>query len=252
MTDNQRQYGPRAATRRFSSRALVSLTLGLLVCTGAFGQTGTNPCGELANGFGPFDYRKYAGTAASKSDMNDPLYLVEIAHFRPEMVALVRGGQGVKSDVGPEFDYTLRAFPNHARALDAVVRLSEKQGTDQPKGMRYTVDCWFQRAIRFRPDDATVRMIYATYLGKKNRVADATKHLEITAANTKENPFTQYNIGLIYFDLKQFDRALAQAHIAYGLGMPRTELRDRLVSANQWREPVAAAPNPEPAASAPK
>ncbi len=251
MTDSQRQPPTREATRRFSSRALVSLTFGLLVGTGAFGQT-ANTCGELANGFGPHDYRKYVGTAASKRSMDDPLYLVEMAHFRPEMVALVRGGQGVKSDVGPEFDYTLRAFPNHPRALDAAVRLSEKQGTDQPKGMRYTIDCWFQRAIRFRPDDGTVRMIYATYLGKKNRVADATTQLEITAANTKENPFTQYNIGLIYFDLKQFDRALAHAHIAYGLGMPRTELRERLVAANQWREPVAAAPNPEPAASAPK
>lgn len=228
---------------------LVALSLGL--CVNAHAQTGSTACGDLANGFGPYDYRQHAGSQDFKTNQNNPLYLVHSAHFRPEMEALSHGGQGPKSDVGPELDYTLRAFPNHHRALDAMVRLSDRLKMDPPRGARYNVECWFDRAIRFRPDDTIVRMIYATYLGKQKRVPDALSQLEIAAAAAKDNPFTRYNIGLIYFDLNEFDRALTEAHIAYGLGMQRTELRDKLTSTGHWREPVAAplAPASAPASS---
>lgn len=237
--------------RQQMRRWLCALTLGLAFCASAKAQTGASICGDLANHFGPFDYRQHAGSQDFKTNTNNPLYLVHSAHFRPEMEALSHGGQGPKSDVGPELDYTLRAFPNHHRALDAMVRLSDRLKMDPPRGARYNVECWFDRAIRFRPDDTIVRMIYATYLGKKKRVPDALSQLEIAAAAAKDNPFTRYNIGLIYFDLNEFDRALTEAHIAYGLGMQRTELRDKLTSSGHWREPVAAplAPASAPASS---
>ena len=41
--------------------------------------------------------------------------------------------------------------------------------------------------------------------------------------------------------MKNYDRALAQAHMAYGLGFARPELRDRLKAAGRWKEPVVAA-----------
>lgn len=224
------------------------LVLGLGLCASANAQTGVSTCGDLTNAFGPFDYRDHAGSIDYKRNRNNPLFLVESAHFRPEMEALVRGGQGEGSDVGPELAYTLRAFPNHHRALDAMVRLSEKLKMDPVKRGGYTVDCWFQRSILFRPDDTIVRMIYATYLGKQKRLPDAMNQLKIAAAAAKDNAFTHYNIGLIYFDLNEFDLALAEAHIAYGLGMQRADLRDKLTRSGHWREAAAAPVEP---ASAP-
>lgn len=213
-------------------------------------QTGGPGCGELQNSFGPYDYRKHAGSQNYKTDSNNPLRLVEIAHFRPEMEALRQGGQGPLSTVGPEFDYTLRAFPNHHRALDAILRLSARDRTDQPKGMRYTISCWFERAVRFVPDDPIVRMLFATYLGKTNRVEEALQHLAFAAKSNADNAFTQYNVGLAYFDMKQFDLALKQAHISYGMGMQRLELKELLTQSGHWRD-LPAGGTPANAASAP-
>lgn len=201
----------------------------LLSCFSAFAQGPTNSCGQLTNGFGPYDYRTERG---------EKLGMVEGAHFLPYIEALVRGK--TSTTPGPDIDYTLRAFPNNHRALLAMMRLGEKESTPQPKGSRYSVECWFDRALRFRPDDTTVRMIYSTYLSKNKRVPEAVAQLEQAATIAKDNSFTHYNIGLIYFDMKFYDKALVQAHRASALGFSRTELRDMLENVNQWQDPVAA------------
>lgn len=195
----------------------------------AFAQAGNSACGPLGNTFGPFDYRTERG---------EKLGLVEGAHFLPYIEALVRGKTNLTP--GPDIDYTLRAFPNNHRALLAMMRLGEKENTPKPQGSRYTVECWFERAVQFRPDDTTVRMIYATYLSKNKRVPDAIAHLEYATTIAKDNSFTHYNIGLIYFDMKIYDKALTQAHTALALGFVRTELRDQLEKVGKWQEPAAA------------
>ena len=227
---------------------LSSFACGCLPFANVYAQPDITICGGLVNSFGPYDYRKEFGSNDYKNNKLNPLFLVESAHFRVEMEALIRGGQGENSDVGPEFDYTLRAFPNHHKALEAMIRLGEKQRTDHPKGARYTIDCWFERATRFQPGDAIVRMIYATYLGKQKRLPAAIKQLEIANDLAKDNGFTHYNIGLIYLDLKEPDRALEQAHIAYALGMQHTELREKLTGSGQWRESVPV-PSSQPASA---
>lgn len=254
MTDGQRQRSPLGAGERRSLYRLVPLALGLAVCAGVYAQTGASACGDLANQFGPYDYRQHYGSSDYKGNQNNPLRLVEHGHFRPNNESLQNGNQGPKSEVGPEFEYVLRAFPNHHRALDALIRLAEKKKSDQPD-MRFDVNCWFERAVRFRPDDIIVRMFYATYLGKRNRVPAALEQLDAAVRYSKEeNFFTQYNLGLIYFDLKQFDKALVQAKKAYGQGMQRPELRDKLVSSGHWKAEVAtsAASGPASAPESPR
>lgn len=127
------------------------------------------------------------------------------------------------------------------------------------------------RAVQFKPDDTIARLIYATFLGKNARVPEAMQQLEQANTLAKDNAFTHYNIGLVYFDLKQYDKSLAQAHTAYGLGFPQPGLRDQLKAAGKWKEasagakaadapakspatPAAEAPAaaPEPAASQPE
>jgi tetratricopeptide (TPR) repeat protein len=230
-------------------RALL-LCLPLLIAAPAWSQASAQGCGSLSNGFGPFDYRPDKYKPGDNVPHAERLRLVHIAHFRPEMEALIRGGQGEKSSVGPEFDYTLRAFPNHHRALLALIRLSEKQGTLQPRGMRYSVECWFERALRFAPDDTIARMIYVSFLVKQNRANDANAQLEVIERTTEDNPLTQYNIGMLYFELKNYEKALAQAHKAYAAGVVMPDLKTRLEGAGQWKE--AAAPVSAEPASSPK
>jgi tetratricopeptide (TPR) repeat protein len=206
-----------------------SIFNGLFALTPAFAQADNSACGPLGNTFGPFDYRTERG---------EKLSMVEGAHFLPYIEALVRGKTNVTP--GPDIDYTLRAFPNNHRALLAMMRLGEKENTPKPNGSRYSVECWFDRALRFRPDDTTVRMIYSTYLSKNKRIPEAVAQLEQASTIAKDNSFTHYNIGLIYFDMKIYDQALAQAHRASALGFSRTELRDMLESVKQWQEPLVA------------
>ena len=190
-------------------------------------------CGTLFSSgqYGPYDFR---------TD-KDKLPIVLRAHFTHEVESLIRG---ISSGTpGGDIDYTLRAIPNHPSALIAMMRLAEKEKNPQPRGSNYTVECWFERALQFRPDDNVVRMIYATFLAKNGRTPQALEQLERVTATAGDNAFTHYNAGLIYFNIKDFDKALSQAHKALALGLPRTELADQLKTAGKWTEPTASDPS---------
>jgi len=230
-------------SRVWVSRAAIAISL-LLVTSPSLAQTQSSNCGPLENGYGPYDHR---------TD-KDKLPIVLVAHFTPEVEALVRGN--TTTQPGGDIDYTLRAIPNNPRALVAMMRLGQKENTDKPSGSRYTVECWFDRAIRFRPDDQVVRMLYSTFLANNARKPEAVQQLEIVLKFTQDNPFTHYNVGLVYFDLGEYGNALTQAHKAIDLGFTRPELREKLLAAGKWEEPRAkpesAAVEPTGSASAPQ
>lgn len=190
-------------------------------------------CGSLQNHYGPYDFR----TDKPK------LPIVDGAHFTPAVEALIRGSTS-SSGPGADLNYTLTAFPNHHRALISVMNYGVKLKTAQPKDMPLSVECYFERALRFRPDDTVARMIYATYLAKNKREPEANKQLDQVATASNDNAFTFYNMGLIYFDMKNYDKALEFAHKAYGLGFGPTDLRDQLKKVGKW---VEAEPKPEAA-----
>jgi uncharacterized protein (TIGR02996 family) len=217
--------------------ALAGWLITFITCATAAAQTGPSGCGSLENSYGPFDYR---------TESANKLKIVEQYHFTPNIQSLVSGNS---ASVGSELDYTLKASPNHHRALMAMMRLGEKQKSPQPVGAPYSVECYFERALRFRPDDSTARMIYATFLARNGRGPEATLQLEVAAKAAGDNPFTHYNIGRIYFDIKNYERSLEEAHKAYGLGFAQSTLRDQLKSVGKWTEPEQAAA-PEPATPA--
>jgi tetratricopeptide (TPR) repeat protein len=178
-------------------------------------------CGSLENNYGPYDYR---------SD-KDKLRIVEQYHLTPEVVNLVGA-------IGGDLDYTLRAFPNHHVALMAMAKLGEKQKTAKPTGAKFGVECYFRRAVRFRNEDEIVRILYASYLSKAGKRADALSQLNEAAQLGSDNANANYNMGLIFFDLKEYDKALSYAQQAYRLGFPLPGLRDKLKRAGKWKEPV--------------
>ncbi len=221
---------------------IAGLWIAIFASSSALAQAVSGNCGPLTNGYGPYDYRTDG----------DKLPIVTGAHFTEVVESLVRGTTNTRP--GGDIDYTLRAIPNNHRALIAMMRLGEKEKTPQPSGSRYSVECWFERALRFRPDDSIVRMIFSTYLNKSGRIPEATTQLEIATAYAKDSAFTHYNIGLHYFDLKNHDKALVQAHKAIELGFTQTALQGKLQGVGKWTEPTeppATPMAPTEAASAP-
>ena len=214
--------------------AIKTLLTLLVTALPAAAQMLPSQCGPLANAYGPYDYRTDKGY----------LPIVEGAHFTPEVEALIRGKGGY---IGGDLDYTLRAFPNHHRALISMMRFGDRVKGPRAPNAQYDVECYFVRAVTFRPDDMTARMLFATFLTKNARKDEALKQLDLVLARAGDNPFTHYNLGLLYFDAGAHDKALIQAHRALELGFPRLELANQLKAANRWTEPVS----PAAAASAP-
>lgn len=212
----------RAQARR--ARGAIVGVAGCAVMTAACAQGDGRACGALGNAYGPFDYR---------SDRGQKLDIVERHHFTSRVENLIIGESGT---VAQELNYTLRAFPNHHRALLAAVRLGKRTKSPQPPGFEYSVDCFFDRAIRFRTDDTIVRMLFANYLFDNGRSAEADAQLERVDLLAADNPHTHYNVGVIYLERKNFDKALTQAKKAYALGFPRTELRDQLKALGKWND----------------
>lgn len=200
----------------------------LIVCSAFFwfnrATAEVSDCGFLTNHFGPFDYR-----SARPADIN----IVETRHFTP-MVEQLKGGQS--GYIAGDISYTLGVFPNHPRALNSIANLSLREKRPKPEHSQYSVHCWFDRAIRFRPDDSQVRMIYAVYLSKVGKPKEALEQLEAAERGDSDNANFNYNIGLVYFDLKNYEKSLHFAHRAYELGFPLPGLRNKLKRAGKWRE----------------
>ena len=215
------------------STRVTLVALALLTSSAAWAQA----CGDLANHYGPFDYR---------TERNGKLQIVEHYHFDAGVEALIKGES---SYIGGDLDYVLMTSPNHHRALLAMMRYSERTKTDPPPNMKYTVDCYFDRAMRFQPDDTVVREMYVKFLIDKHRLDDARKELQATDHYAADNAISHYNIGLLYFDMKDYDNALSQAQTASTLGFARPELKQMLQGVGKWKEPPAAAAS-APAASA--
>jgi tetratricopeptide (TPR) repeat protein len=224
---------------RIAALALAALPLAAL----ATARPAPSPpgCGVPHNTYGPFDYRTAHHTQRS---------IVENAHFTRGVETLTRGATG---PFGNDIGYTLAVFPNHPRAIGSIERLAERAKQDPPQGADMTVDCYYVRGMNFAPDDLVFRMLYVSYLSRRNRLEEAHRFLDYVVAQAGDSPLTHFNAGLLYFDMKAYDKALAQAHRVMAMGMTRTELRDRLTSVGRWKEPEpadAAADAASPPASA--
>lgn len=207
---------------------ILGALIAIITSTTAIAQVAPSNCGELRphGQFGPFDYRS----------AKFQLPIVERYHFTPAVEALIRGSSNELP--GADLDYTLRAFPNHHKALISLVRYGEKMKSPHPSGLNYPVECYFDRALRFEPDDTIVRMLYARYLSKLERPQEARQQLDRATTLAGENAFSHYNIGLIYFDFKDYDKALVQAHKAIALGFMQPALREQLQGVGKWIEPA--------------
>lgn len=174
--------------------------------------------------FGPLDYR-----LATPSER----HLVEHAHFTRDVEQLVRGMSGT---IGGDIAYTLLVFPNHPRALMAMSKLTRKMNGQMPEGARFPLECWFERALLYRPDDPSVHLVVGIETLKDGKREAAIQHLQKAEELGGENANIAYNLGLAYFDLNDFDKSLKYAKRAYHLGFPLPGLRDKLKRAGKWTD----------------
>jgi tetratricopeptide (TPR) repeat protein len=195
----------------------VALTSAVFAQPAAIGD-----CGDpFTNAYGPFDYR--TATKAQKA-------IVEANHFTPAVESLKAG---ITGHIGGELDYTLRAFPNHPRALMAMIRLSQRDRTTRPQGALYPVACYVERAVQFRPDDPNVRQIRGIFLSMLGRHQDAIADFRFAVEQSPNDAGAHYNLGLAYFETKQYDLAVEEAKIARSLGHPLAGLTNKLKSAGK-------------------
>ncbi|MBJ7312464.1 tetratricopeptide repeat protein [Rugamonas sp. CCM 8940] len=214
---------PVSAHARLAARLLLAAGLLLpaapLLAAGKF-------CGELTASFGPFDYRR--------AEFATNLAMVEQAHFTDDVAQGVHGNTGT---LGADISYTLHVFPNHTRALESISSITARQKVTQLPGAKYPTECYFDRAIRFAPDDGAVRAAYASFYRTQGQSDKAFAMLSQAVELSPENAAIQYNIGLVYLQRKDYPNALLHAQRAYALGFPLPGLRQKLVAAGQWPEP---------------
>lgn len=204
----------------------IGLLLGLLLVAGVV-HSGESDCGSLENAYGPFDY-----TNADHRANRIPI--VTEGHFTAPVRSLQHG---VTSDrPGADIDYTLRAVPNYHEALYAMAMYELQTGRSPPEGSRYTVECWFDRAMRFAPSDGMVRLIHGIYLHKKKTYSDAEQEYLKAIELMPDSAETHYNLGLLYFDQAKYEMARDEAKLAYEKGHPMRGLRQKLEQKGKWAE----------------
>jgi len=209
-------------------RILSGISLIIILVVAPKLQAADNYCGELSppEQNGPYDYTNPINR------QNGNLSIVESNHFDRDVKNLVKG---ITGDLGGDIDYTLRSFPNHHPALQSMARLSLRDKEAKPEGSTYSVECWFERGIRFKPGDGMVRMIYAIYLLKLGgRHADALEQYEVAISLEPGNANINYNLGLLYLKEKNYEQATVYAKKAYELGFPLPGLRNRLMKMGKW------------------
>lgn len=182
--------------------------------------------------YGPFDYRQ------GRTTLRQNLSIVEEYHFRPEMQREAMRGEGSWF----QMDYTLRAFPNHAPALFLIGIMEQKitnYKTEYLKKLQRRNDyspagCYFERAIRFAPDDPNVYNAYGRFLALSKFYDKAIEAFKTAVKLAPKVASAHYNLGLAYYAAGKFDESAKAARKAYSLGYKKPQLRTRLKRNGHW------------------
>ena len=212
-------------------------------------------CFGRLQAFGPFDYTDKTYSIPGLytehgSSQESPLRFVEKAHFTHNVEMLIKGRTGV---LPTDIDYTIRAFPNHHRALWAMIKFELmflKKGAGRNAIIQITKpynptkipppECYLNRAIKFDPEDPVLYMLYGLDLHKRGLLTYALKYYKESErvykesdGSVKENAELYYDMGLLYVDMKNYKEAKKYAKKAYILHYPLMGLKKALDDHNK-------------------
>lgn len=221
-----------------SVRSSVLASLFVLMVTSPPSVAGVYDCGVLQNhgDIGPWDYYDPSSSASTGENPMGRIKRVENVHFKSGMRNLNTKEYDIER-LTSEITYTLAMFPNHPEALLAITRLEKMAGGRLPQRAadvykpKISSYCFFDRALRFRPEQSGVRFSYAIYLHQQGKYVEALENYKLAETELEENPFFQYNLGLLYSDMKNWPKAAEYAERAYSGGANFPGLRQRLEKA---------------------
>jgi tetratricopeptide (TPR) repeat protein len=200
-----------------SSRLVI---LSLLVCTLASTNARAQLCGgplDNNNFHRPVDFR-------DRAREGENINIVERYHFTQNVEALI---SGETTPLPGDISYVLRHIPNHYRALAAMARW-DLMHPRMPDASYLTVDCYFERAFAFHPEDPNPYFMYAVYLHRKKDYDRALSNYQQAQSLGLDTAELYYNMGLLYLDMNDLKLARTYADKAYGMGYPLPGLRKRL------------------------
>jgi tetratricopeptide (TPR) repeat protein len=168
------------------------------------------------------DYRTRAAGTQSTWEAGD----VKRNHLDPAMAAMRQGNysRGVKADLS----FVMSSWPNYYPVLEALITY------DLGGGKTYdfpSTRCFLERARTIFPDDVKVRLLEGYYFWKKNDKDRAISSYEDALTLDPDASDAHYNLGLVYLEMKQYDKAREHAQAAYAAGYPLTGLKNRLAKA---------------------
>ncbi len=81
-----------------------------------------------------------------------------------------------------------------------------------------------------------VRIVWAFRAPEVKTDCSGAEQVSKAEELAKDNPQLHYNVGLLYFELKEYDKSMANAKIAYEQGFNLPGLKDKLTRAGKWKE----------------
>lgn len=128
-----------------------------------------------------------------------------------------------------DFDFVLAYYPNHPQGLKLKAEVAMKMGKPQ------LAEESFQKAIRLYPHTTGTYILYAIFLQQNGKLEAAEANYKKALDSEPASVNAHYNLGLLYFDKKQYELANAHAQQAYAMGHPLPGLRKKLESINAWK-----------------
>lgn len=181
---------------------------------------------KLHSGKGYFDYNaRDPKTTHMKS-------LVEGAHFT---VGVRQGKYGNAGSLEGDLNYVLNKFPNHPQALMVMAKLqasddfNPRRRQERKDYLWPSIDCLIKRAMHFKPNDPNVYLVDAVIKHRAKRLKEAELSYLKTISLYPEHLEAHYNLGLLYLDMSQSEKALKHAKVAYAGQYPLIGLKKRLV-----------------------
>lgn len=185
------------------------------------------PCRGGGENFGPYDYLE-------RHTLTGELGIVEEYHFGPQVEQLISGMRTGPKGVPAELNYTLRAWPNHHRALNSIIQYQLLKAGKQRDSRFPPAECYLERAIKFSPKDGITRMLYANLLQRAGHKKLALEQYEKALTLQPNGNQIKYNLALLLVSLKKYERAKSYATELYTKGFPLPGLKDKLSKAGYW------------------
>jgi hypothetical protein len=233
-----------------SLRLLLALVVAQVVALPAFGLGWWGQTLEGASCVGKGE----AGDVWDWNDVKDPQsrYWTEGTVWRMQDIHINKGLRHMETEpldqfnfenAAAEFDFGLRAVPNWPDALKAVIDLDAKKRLHNRKTL-YPLrssypppECYLQRALVFRPKHMQSHLLFGVYLHQLRLFEKAAAEYLVAEKLDPDNAEVQYNLGLVYFELRDYEKASRYAQLAYSHGYPLPGLQIKLEKIGKWSTP---------------